>query len=140
MLRSTPPSILRRLSAALLLSCALARRSRGLRPTAASRQRENRELIVSLATAVSSRNVSWLDTNAKRLEQKHAEGKCTDSEYATFKAILDKARAGEWKAAEDSVYALRDAQEPTAEDLDNLSKRKLGSDHGIPSSRTKAAR
>jgi hypothetical protein len=139
MLRSTSPSILWQSSAALLLSCALLEGAAGCgRPPQVAG--ENRELIVSLATAVSARNASWLDENVKNLEQRRAEGKCTDSEYATFKSIIDKARAGEWKAAEDAVYALRDAQEPTAADLDNLSKRKLGSDHGLPSNRTKAAR
>ena len=114
--------------------CSLARCSREPRAAAARRKSagENRELIVSLATAVSARNASWLDKNAKLLEQRRAEGKCSDAEYETFKAIIDKARAGEWKAAEEAVYALRDAQEPTAEDLDNLTKRKLGSDHGLP--------
>ena len=67
-------------------------------------------------------------------------GKCSDAEYETLKAIIEKARAGDWKTAEEAVYALRDAQEPTAEDLDNLAQRKLGTDHGIPSNRTKAAR
>jgi hypothetical protein len=101
---------------------------------------ENRELIVSLATAVSARNASWLDKNAKLLEQRHAEGKCSDAEYATFKAIIEKARAGDWKSAEDSVYALRDAQEPTAQDLENVAQRKLGKDHGIPKTLLKSSR
>jgi hypothetical protein len=139
MIRTTSPSVLWRSSAALMLTCALLEGAAGCgRPPQVAG--ENRELIVSLATAVSARNASWLDTNAELLDQKHARGQCTDAEYATFKTIIDKARAGEWKAAEDSVYALRDAQEPTAADLDNLSKRKLGSDHGLPRNQTKSAR
>lgn len=87
---------------------------------------ENRDLVVSLATAVSARNTAWLDSNEQLLEKQRAEGKCSDQEYQTFTAIIAQARAGDWKSAEDAAYRLRDAQEPTAEDLKNLQARKLG--------------
>src|SRR3954451_4313946 len=133
MLRPTSPPTSRRLIAALLLSEALLTGAAGCgRPPQVAGA--NRELIVSLATAVSARNSSWLNENAWLLEQRRSAGKCSGTEYATFKAIIDVARAGDWKSAEDAVYALRDAQEPTAQDLDNLSKRTLGSELGMPKS------
>ncbi|WP_422927970.1 hypothetical protein [Singulisphaera sp. PoT] len=99
----------------------------------------NREIIVSLATAVSSRNDGWLDANAKLIEERHSQGKLADGEYEALKQIVAKAKAGDWPAAEKEVYALRDGQQPTAEDLENLAGRKLG-DHGAPRTLKKAAR
>lgn len=90
---------------------------------------QNRELIVSLATAVSARNAQWLESNAKVLEERRSQKLCSDSEYKTFREIIDNARAGDWKTAEAAVYALRDAQRPTADDLKNLESRKLDPDH-----------
>lgn len=89
----------------------------------------NRELVVSLATAISTRNHQWLEENARLVEARRSEGQVSDQEYQALSAILASARAGKWKAAEDAVYALRDAQVPTAEDLNRLSTRKLAPDH-----------
>lgn len=86
---------------------------------------ENRELIASLATAVSTRESKWLDKNATLVEERRAAGKCSDTEYAAFQEIIAKAKAGEWDAAQEAAYALRDAQVPTADDLKNLDERKL---------------
>ena len=86
---------------------------------------ENRDIIISLATAVSTREPKWLQKNAALVEERRAAGKCSDAEYQAFRAILGKAEAGDWDAAQEAAYALRDAQEPTAEDLENLAERKL---------------
>ncbi|MDG3005727.1 hypothetical protein [Paludisphaera mucosa] len=86
---------------------------------------ENRELIVSLATAVSTREPKWLEENVALIEKRRAEGHCPDAEYAALKDVVAKAKAGQWDAAQEAAYALRDAQEPTAEDLENLDQRKL---------------
>ncbi|KAJ3049235.1 hypothetical protein HK102_012537, partial [Quaeritorhiza haematococci] len=67
----------------------------------------------------------WLDENVAKIVKRRAEGKFSDSEYAAFREVIDKARAGEWDAAQESAYALRDAQEPNAEDLKNLAERKV---------------
>lgn len=91
----------------------------------------NREIVVSLATAVSARNPEWIDSNAELIEQHRADGECSDAEYEAFQNIIAKARAGDWEAAETAAYALRDAQKPTAEDLKRLSERKLSHDHGL---------
>lgn len=86
---------------------------------------ENRDLIISLATAVSVRDPKLLDENAALIEKLHNEGTCSDAECDALRDIVAKAKAGDWEAAETSVYALRDAQEPNAEDLKNLAERKL---------------
>ncbi len=93
---------------------------------------DNREMIVSLFTAISSRNTSWLESNARLLEERRAEGKCADEEYKALANIIAQAKSGDWKSAEEAVTVLRDSQEPTAEDLRNLESRKLGHDHAVP--------
>ncbi|OJW27892.1 MAG: hypothetical protein BGO49_05720 [Planctomycetales bacterium 71-10] len=101
---------------------------------------ENRELIVSLATAVSTRESKWLDKNAALVEERRAAGKCSDAEYAAFKDIIAKAKAGEWDAAQEAAYALRDAQEPTADDLKHLAERKLDHQPKALPSKARSAR
>lgn len=88
----------------------------------------NRDLLVSLATAVSAREPEWLDRNERRIQEQHDAGQMTEAEYRTFRTILDQARSGDWSGAEAAVYALRDGQEPTAEDRARASERQLG-DH-----------
>ncbi len=84
---------------------------------------DNREIVVSLVTAVSAHNPDWLESNAQLIEKRRSEGKLSDAEYEKFSAIVAQAKAGDWKAAENAAYALREAQEPTAEDLQNLAAR-----------------
>jgi hypothetical protein len=93
---------------------------------------ENRRIIVSLVTAVSARNSDWLEKNAELIEKERAAGKLSDAEYQSFSAIVSQAQAGDWKSAETAAYALREAQEPSAEDLRNLEARKLGPRHLVP--------
>lgn len=100
----------------------------------------NREIVVSLATAVSTRQAEWLESNAELIEKQRAEGKCADAEYEAFQNIIAKARSGDWDAAEAAAYALRDAQQPTAEDLKNVTERKLSDDHGLPRPRPRPGR
>ena len=92
---------------------------------------DNREIIISLATAISAQNSTWLEQNARLIESRKAEGKLSGAEFATFSAIIAQARAGQWKAATDAVYALRDAQAPTADDRQNVAQRKLDDHHGL---------
>jgi hypothetical protein len=91
---------------------------------------ENRELITSLATAVSGRNPQWLAANRKLIEQRIQSGALGSAEAREFTQILDLAAAGKWKEAEDLVYALRESQNPSGEDLGNVSQRRLAPDHG----------
>jgi hypothetical protein len=99
---------------------------------------ENRRIIVSLVTAVSARNSDWLKTNAELIEKERAAGKLSDAEYQSFSAIVSQAQAGDWKSAETVAYALREAQEPTAEDLRNLEARKLNPRHFVAKTRVRS--
>jgi len=125
LLRTRPrrlgPLVLPILAASMMIGC-------GREPQVSN---ANREIVVSLATAVSTRETKWLDSNAELIEKHRAEGECSDAEYAAFQDIIAKARAGDWDAAQAAAYALRDAQQPTAEDLKNLTERKLPSEHGL---------
>jgi hypothetical protein len=86
---------------------------------------ENRDLVVSLATATNTRESRWIDKNAALVDERRAAGTLSDAEYAAFQEIIGKARAGDWDAAQDAAYALRDAQTPTADDIKHLAERKL---------------
>ncbi|MGD0040225.1 MAG: hypothetical protein ABSE84_07415 [Isosphaeraceae bacterium] len=99
---------------------------------------ENRRIIVSLVTAVSARNSDWLKKNAELIEKERAAGKLSDAEYQSFSAIVSQAQAGDWKSAETAAYALREAQEPTAEDLRNLEARKLNPRHFVAKTRVRS--
>ncbi len=86
---------------------------------------EHRRLILSLATAVSAMNPEWLEANAKIVEDLRGQAKLTAAEDEVFSSILAKARSGDWDAAREEAYALRDSQEPTAETSDAVQKRAL---------------
>jgi hypothetical protein len=101
---------------------------------------ENRAIITSLATAVSARNNDWLESNARLIEKRRTEGRLSDAEYGTFTVVVAKARAGDWKAAQQDVYALREAQEPTSEDLQNVAQRKRAPEHNVPKNVVKIPR
>jgi hypothetical protein len=73
------------------------------------RERENRRELEALLTAVSLRNKSELERDAARIEARHASGELSDAPYRTLRAILEKARAGDWSAAEKQAYEFRDA-------------------------------
>ena len=101
---------------------------------------QNREIVTSLATAVSARDPSWLEQNAQLVERHKAEGRLSETEYQVFRGIIAQAKAGEWDKAEQAVYALREAQRPTAEDRENVARRKLAPDHGKTPQKAKQPR
>ena len=72
------------------------------------------------------------------IEKERAAGKLSDAEYQSFSAIVSQAQAGDWKSAETAAYALREAQEPTAEDLRNLESRKLNPRHFVAKTRVRS--
>jgi len=83
----------------------------GCGPPQASPQ--NRQLIASLRTALSSPNPDWLEQNAKILEDRRAAGQASEAEFAAFQAIIAKAQEGQWKEAERQVMAFQ--KSPTAD-------------------------
>lgn len=73
----------------------------------------NLRLTMSLRTAVSARNMDWLEMNAALIEERRQSGNMRDGEYAAFSRILEDARSGEWAKAEKAVVRLQEAQRPT---------------------------
>jgi len=89
---------------------------------------ENRKLIGSLSTAVSTQRIDLLDANARKIDARHGKGEMSDEEYAAFRAVIDKAKSGDWSGARSDVLALGHAQQPTAEDVARLKKGQPGAD------------
>ena len=81
---------------------------------------DNRRVIESVLTAVSAKNAEWLSANAKMVEGRRAEGKMSDAEFTEFQSIIELGKAGQWEEASTRVYALRDAQRVTNEDLNRV--------------------
>jgi len=102
----------------LLVLLALAVTVAGCGPPQASPP--NRQLIASLRTALSAQNPEWLEKNAKILEERRAAGQTSEEEFAAFQAIIQQARAGQWKEAERQVMAFQKAQRPTDEEVGSI--------------------
>jgi hypothetical protein len=79
--------------------------------------RENRRIVESLATAVSARNADWLRRNVEMIDEARSSGRLADSEDRAFRAILDRARSGDWAGAETLAFSLRDAQRASGQDF-----------------------
>jgi len=87
----------------------------------------NRQLLAALQTAVSAKNEQWLDAVSKQVEEQHAKQGMSDAEHKAFTAIIQSAKQGNWDAAQSGVFALSEAQRPTAEDLARLRKHNAAS-------------
>jgi hypothetical protein len=83
----------------------------------------NRHLLEALQTAVSAKNEQWLDGVAKQVEDQRGKGQLSGSEHKVLASVIDLAKAGKWDAAQSRVFALSEAQRPTAEDLARVQKR-----------------
>ena len=72
------------------------------------RELKNRQELEALLTAVSLKNSAELENDARRIEDRHAAGELSDTRDQDLQAIIKKARAGEWAAAEKQAYNLRE--------------------------------
>jgi hypothetical protein len=73
------------------------------------RELKNRRELEALLTAVSLKNSKALEKDAGRIEARHASGELSDAPYRTLRAIIQKARDGDWAAAERQAYEFREA-------------------------------
>jgi hypothetical protein len=73
-----------------------------------ARELKNRQELEGLLTAVSLKNKAELEKDARRIDDRHAAGELSDSRHEDLRAIIKKARAGEWAAAEKQAYELRE--------------------------------
>ena len=73
-------------------------------------ERENRKAFEFLLTAVSLKDAKELEKDAKRIDDRHAAGKLSDARHGDLRAIVEKARAGDWSEAERMAYEFREKQ------------------------------
>lgn len=71
---------------------------------------ESQTLIKGLYTACSSQSPERLAKVEAAWQKLDAAGKLTAAEKETFGRIIEKAKAGQWKAAEDESWAFAKAQ------------------------------
>jgi hypothetical protein len=71
-------------------------------------ERENRKALELLLTAVSLRSSKELDKDARRIDERHDSGMMSDARHGELRAIIEKARAGEWGEAERMAYGFRE--------------------------------
>jgi hypothetical protein len=83
----------------------------------------NRHILSALQTAVSAKNTEWLDGVAKQVDEQRTKGAMSDAEFKALDSIIQSAKAGQWDAAQKRVFALSEAQRPTAADLARLRER-----------------
>jgi len=76
-----------------------------------ARELKNRQEFEALLTAVSLRNKKELEKDAGRIDARHASGELSDARHKDLREIIEKARAGDWAAAETRAYEFR-AQRP----------------------------
>lgn len=71
--------------------------------------RHNRRLVDAILTAITMKNVNWLDDDAALAESGLAAGELAEEDYEELLAIIDLAREGNWQAAEKTGYEFRQA-------------------------------
>ncbi len=69
--------------------------------------RDNRRLVDAILTAITMKNVNWLEDDAALAEKRHEAGHFTDDEYAQLQSIIETARSGDWTSAEKQGYEFR---------------------------------
>ena len=69
--------------------------------------RDNRRLLDVILTAITMKNVNWLEEDAELAEKRHAAGQLADTEFDELQSIIEKGRSGDWKTAEKQCYEFR---------------------------------
>jgi len=64
-------------------------------------------VLDAILTAITMKNASWLDEDAVLVEQRHEAGQLTDWEHQQLLSIVETARGGDWKKAEEAGYEFR---------------------------------
>ena len=76
------------------------------KPTA--QDRDNRRVVDCVLTAVTLHNPRLLEDDANWAARRHDDGLLSDEEYQGLNAVIDKARQGDWLAAEEDGYRFRE--------------------------------
>ena len=69
--------------------------------------RDNRRLVDAILTAITMKNATWLEDDAKLAGHRHRDGQLADDEYEQLVAVIETAQAGDWQAAEKQGYEFR---------------------------------
>ena len=72
------------------------------------RELKNRQEFEAILTAISLKNPTELEKDAKRIEARHASGELSDSPYKDLQEMINKARSGDWAGAEKRAYEFRE--------------------------------
>jgi hypothetical protein len=103
--RRFPPPTCGALVSAVLLGLATTLSGCGGEPT--TREVQNARAFEALLTAVSLRNEKELENDAQLIGLRHASGELSDGKYQEIQEIIRKARARDWRAAEERAYEFR---------------------------------
>lgn len=71
------------------------------------REVKNARAFEALLTAVSLKNKAELEADAKLIDDRRASGELSGANGMLLQKIVEKARAGEWSAAEKGAYEFR---------------------------------
>jgi hypothetical protein len=99
------PCLANYLGVTLLAACLLMFAGCGA-PSA--RELKNRQEFEALLTAVSLKNTTELEKDARRIDDRHASGELSDHGYRDLQVIIVKARSGHWDEAEKRAYEFRE--------------------------------
>jgi hypothetical protein len=69
--------------------------------------RHNRRLVDAILTAITMKNVHWLDDDAVLAESGLAAGELSEEDYEELVSIIELARQGDWQTAEKTGYEFR---------------------------------
>ena len=72
-----------------------------------AREVKNARAFEALLSAVSLKNRKELEKDARLIEERHAAGELSEARHKDLRAIIEKARAGDWSAAEARAYEFR---------------------------------
>ena len=70
--------------------------------------RQNRRVVDAVLTAVTLKNVKELDRDTVLLDKRLADGLLAEQHFKAVKAIIQKARSGNWHEAEVELYKFRE--------------------------------
>jgi hypothetical protein len=71
------------------------------------REVQNARAFEALLTAVSLKNKAELERDAGVVEERHDRGELSRTNYEVLREVIDQARAGDWKSAEQRAYDFR---------------------------------
>jgi hypothetical protein len=91
----------------LFLALTLAAAGSGCGGEPSEREVKNARAFEALLSAVSLKNKAELEKDARVIEGRHASGELSDARYGELREVVEKARAGDWAAAEARAYAFR---------------------------------